>query len=107
MKIGTSKQPYCFEVNRGELFSFAGLWETWNDPNGKALESCSILTTTPNAVTFPIHDRMPVILDPQCYDLWLDSRTTDTAVISEFLKPFDAQQMRSFRVSSRESTHQR
>ncbi len=93
-RIGKAKQPYCFEVNRGELFSFAGLWETWNDPNGKALETCSILTTTPNAVTSAVHDRMPVILDPRCYDLWLD-------VISEFLKPFDARLMRCFPVSSR------
>ena len=44
-KVGRAKQPYCFEVKQGELFSFAGLWETWNDPNGKALETCSILTT--------------------------------------------------------------
>jgi putative SOS response-associated peptidase YedK len=74
--VGRTKQPYCFEVNRGELFAFAGLWETWNDPNGKALETCSILTTTPNAITAPVHDRMPVILDPRCYDLWLDPNTT-------------------------------
>jgi putative SOS response-associated peptidase YedK len=100
-RIGKGKQPYCFEVIRGELFSFAGLWETWNVPSGKALETCSILTTTPNAVTAPIHDRMPVILDPQCYDLWLDPGTTDTTVISGVLKPFDARLMRCFPVSSR------
>ena len=100
-KVGKAKQPYCLEVNRGELFSFAGLWETWNDPNGKALETCSILTTTANALTAPVHDRMPVILDPRCYDLWLDLGTTNTSVISEFLKPFDARLMRCFPVSSR------
>jgi putative SOS response-associated peptidase YedK len=100
-KVGTAKQPYCFEVNRGELFSFAGLWETWNDPSGRVLETCSILTTTPNAVTAPVHDRMPAILDPQCYDLWLDPGTTDATVISELLKPFDARLMRCFPVSSR------
>jgi len=100
-KVGRAKQPYCFEVKRGELFSFAGLWETWNDPNGKALETCSILTTTANALTAPVHDRMPVILDPQGYDLWLDPGTTDTAAISKFLKPFDAQLMSCFPVSSR------
>jgi len=100
-KVGKGKQPYCFEVNRGELFSFAGLWETWKDASGKALETCSILTTTPNAVTAPVHDRMPVILDPQYYDLWLDPGATDTTVISGFLKPFDAWLMRCFTVSSR------
>jgi len=100
-KLGKTKQPYCFEVNRGELFSFAGLWETWNDLSGKPLETCSILTTAPNVVTAPVHDRMPVILDPQCYDLWLDPSTTDATVISELLKPFDARMMRCFPVSSR------
>jgi putative SOS response-associated peptidase YedK len=84
-KVGKAKQPYCFEVNRGEVFSFAGLWESWNDPSGKAMETCSILTTTANALTAPVHDRMPVILDPHCYDRWLDRGTTDTTVISEFL----------------------
>src|ERR1035438_1118981 len=58
-------------------------------------------TTSPNALTAPIHDRMKVILDPHCYDLWLDPRTTDTAVVSEFLKPFDARLMSCFPVSSR------
>src|ERR1039458_10211961 len=100
-RVGKAKQPYCLEVNRGELFSFAGLWETWNDPNGKALETCSILTTTANALTAPVHDRMPVILDPRCYDLWLDLGTTNTSVISEFLKPFDARLMNCFPVGSR------
>lgn len=100
-KVGKTKQPYCFEVNRGELFAFAGLWETWSDPSGKTLETCSILTTTPNAITAPVHDRMPVILDPRCYDLWLDPGVTETTVISEFLKPFDARLMTCFPVSSR------
>ena len=99
--LSKTKQPYCFEVNRGELFAFAGLWETWNDPSGKHLETCSILTTTPNAITAPIHDRMPVILDPQWYDLWLNPGATDTAVVMELLKAFDACLMSSFPVSSR------
>ena len=48
---GKAKQPYCFEVNDGELFAFAGLWDRWKDPSGQWIKSCSILTTTPNAVT--------------------------------------------------------
>ena len=66
------QQPYCFEVNGGELFAFAGLWDRWKDPSGNWVKTCSILTTTPNTVTSPVHDRMPVILDPDSYDLWLD-----------------------------------
>src|SRR5580704_11970611 len=84
-----------------ELFAFVGLWEAWNEPNGKALQTCSILTTTPNAVTAPMHDRMPVILDPRCYGLWLNPGTTHTTAISEFLKPSEARLMTCFPVSSR------
>jgi len=64
-----SKQPFCFEVSDGELFAFAGLWDGWKDSNGTWVKTCSILTTTPNAITSAVHDRMPVILDPDSYDL--------------------------------------
>src|ERR1019366_5196430 len=69
-RIGKSKQPYCFEVNEGELFAFAGIWDRWKNAGGNAVETCSILTTAPNAVTAVVHDRMPVILDLESYDLW-------------------------------------
>jgi putative SOS response-associated peptidase YedK len=62
---------------------------------------CSILTTTPNAVTFPIHNRMPVILHLDSYDLWLDHGMTNVQVISELLKPYDAREMRCYPVSTR------
>ena len=81
------KQPYCFEVNEGELFTFAGIWDRWKDPSGNSLETCSILTTTPNVVTAVVHDRMPVILDLDSYDLWLDPGMRDVAAVSELLKP--------------------
>ncbi len=98
---GAAKQPFCFEVNEGELFAFAGLWDGWKDPSGNWLRTCSILTTTPNAVTSAIHDRMPVILDPASYDLWLDPGMTDVQVVSELLKPYDAMLMRCYPVSTR------
>jgi putative SOS response-associated peptidase YedK len=97
----TGKQPYCFEVNDGELFAFAGLWERWKDPDGNWIKSCSILTTTPNAVTAAVHDRMPVILDPDNYDLWLDPGFSDAAAVSELLRPYDARLMRCYPVSTR------
>jgi putative SOS response-associated peptidase YedK len=100
-KTGKSKQPYCFEVDDGQLFAFAGLWDRWKDPSGQWIKSCSILTTTPNAVTSAVHDRMPVILDPDCYDLWLDPGMHDVRVVSDMLKPYDAQLMRSYAVSRR------
>ena len=65
------------------------------------VKTCSILTTTANAVTSAIHDRMPVILDPNSYDLWLDPGIQNLAAISELLKPYDARLMRCYPVSTR------
>ncbi len=98
---GKTKQPYCFEVDEGELFAFAGLWDGWKDANGNWIKTCSILTTIPNAVTSAVHDRMPVILDPDSYDLWLDPGMTNVQVIAELLKPYSAEPMRSYPVSTR------
>lgn len=100
-RMGAGKQPFCFEVTDGELFAFAGLWDGWRDPNGQWIRSCSILTTTPNAITAIVHDRMPVILHRDDYDLWLDPRMTNVEAVSELLKPYEARFMRSFPVSSR------
>jgi putative SOS response-associated peptidase YedK len=100
-KSGKTKQPFCFEMNNGELFAFAGLWERWKDPSGNWIRTCSILTTTANAVTSAVHDRMPVILDPGDYDLWLDPGMKKIEAVSEMLKPFDARKMRSYPVSTR------
>lgn len=98
---GTSKQPFCFEVGEGELFAFAGIWDGWQDPSGRWVKTCSILTTTPNALTTTVHDRMPVILESADYDLWLDPRTQNVALISKLLKPYDARAMRFYPVSMR------
>lgn len=100
-RTGKMKQPFCFEVNNGSLFAFAGLWDRWKDPSGTWVKSCSILTTTPNAVTSAVHDRMPVILDPSNYDLWLDPGMTNVDAACDFLKPFDARLMRRYPVSAR------
>jgi putative SOS response-associated peptidase YedK len=98
---GKTRQPYCFEVNEGKLFAFAGIWDRWKDPSGQWVKSCSILTTTPNAVISPVHDRMPVILDPDSHDLWLDPGMRNAAATSELLKPYDGRLMRCFPVSAR------
>jgi putative SOS response-associated peptidase YedK len=101
MRTGKARQPYCFEVGEGELFAFAGIWDRWRNPSGNTVETCSILTTTPNAVTSAIHDRMPVILDPDSYDLWLDPGMQNVAAASELLKPCDARLMRCYPISTR------
>lgn len=100
-RTGTAKQPYCFEVSEGELFAFAGLWDGWKNAEGQWIKTCSILTTTPNAVTSAIHDRMPVILDPSDYDLWLDPGMQNVGEISQLLKPYDSKFMRCYPVSTR------
>ena len=82
------------------MFAFAGIWDRWQDPSGKLVETCSILTTAPNAVTAAVHDRMPVILEPDSYDLWLDPGTMDVSEASELLKPYDARQMRCYPIST-------
>jgi putative SOS response-associated peptidase YedK len=99
-RAGNARYPYCFEVNDGELFAFAGLWERWTDQAGKVLETCTILTTTPNAVTSAVHDRMPVILSPDAYDLWLDPGFADVTAVADVLKPYGARAMRAFPVSA-------
>jgi putative SOS response-associated peptidase YedK len=101
MRMEKIKQPYCFEVNEGELFAFAGIWERWKNPSGEWVKTCSILTTTPNAVTSAVHDRMPVILERDDYDLWLDPGMQNVAAVSELLKPCDARLMRCYPVSTR------
>ena len=96
---GASKQPFCFEVNDGELFAFAGLWDRWKDPGGQWIRSCSILMTIPNAVTAAVHDRMPVILNKEDYDLRLNPGMNNLEALTDLLKPYGL--MRSYPVSNR------
>jgi putative SOS response-associated peptidase YedK len=100
-RSGKAKQPFCFEVEDGKLFAFAGLWDRWRSPDGNPLESCTILTTTSNRLMADIHDRMPVILPADDYDLWLDPGMTDSATAVDLLKPYDAALMRDYPVSAR------
>ncbi len=103
-KIGQKeKQPYNFGMMDDSDFAFAGLWERWRDPAGPVVETCTILTSKPNALVGSVHDRMPVILKPEDYDLWLDPGVTDAALVSDCLKPFDARLMKKYAVSTRVS----
>ncbi|HJT71717.1 MAG TPA: SOS response-associated peptidase [Terriglobales bacterium] len=95
------KQPYCFEVGEGDVFALAGLWDQWRNPDGEIIESCTILTTEANSLVAEMHDRMPVIVTPDKYDVWLDPDVTDFNAIKEILKPYDADQMRRYPVSTK------
>jgi putative SOS response-associated peptidase YedK len=102
LKIGPKeKQPYNFGIMDDSVFAFAGLWERWRDPAGQVVETCTILTTKPNELVGGVHDRMPAILKPEDYDLWLDPGVTDVGLISDCLKPFDARLMKKYAVSTR------
>jgi putative SOS response-associated peptidase YedK len=82
-------------------FALAGLWERWLDSHGSAVETCTILTTTPNALVADVHNRMPAILYACDYDLWLGPRTKDPALVARCLRPFDANLMKKYPVSTR------
>jgi putative SOS response-associated peptidase YedK len=76
---------YFFDPDRHPL-ALAGLWSSWKDPiSGDRLRTCTILTTEPNDVVRPIHDRMPLILPSTAWDLWLDPETTDGGIIGDLL----------------------
>jgi putative SOS response-associated peptidase YedK len=96
---GRSKQPYCFELAGRKPFAFAGLWDQWRAPDGTSLETCTILTTTPNLILADIHDRMPVILPPASYELWLDPGFRDLETATAMLRPFNTNVMRCYPVS--------
>ena len=100
-RSGKEKQPFHFGMQDDSLFAFAGLWDCWKDSSGTAVESCTILTTTPNSLLADVHDRMPVILRQENYHLWLDPSFKDVKALEELMAPFDAAKMRSFPVSSR------
>jgi putative SOS response-associated peptidase YedK len=82
-------------------FAFAGLWESWTDPTGDIVETCTILTTTPNALVADVHNRMPVILRVEDYALWLDPRIKNPSVAGACLKPFDPALMKKYPVNTR------
>ena len=77
----------------------AGLWESWRAPGAERIESCTILTTAPNALLKPIHDRMPVIIDPKYIDLWLDANQ-NPELLTQLLKPFPPTKLTAYPVSN-------
>lgn len=97
------KQPYNIGMANDSLFAFAGLWDQWRSGTGEVIESFSILTTEANALTKDIHNRMPVILEPEQYELWLDPGVTEPAHIQELLAPFDPRRMKKYPLSPRVS----
>ena len=97
-RYGKIHQPFYVQLKKESVFGFAGLWESWNGPDGKIVESTAIITTAPNELIREIHDRMPVILHPEQYDTWLLDATRDDT-LQDLLAPYPADEMVAFRVS--------
>ena len=96
---GKEKQPYAIGLgNKGPL-ALAGLWEEWKPKDGPPLLSCTIITTEPNSLMEPIHNRMPVILGDEDIAKWLGKEPADNDAIVAMLKPFDASRMTAWPVS--------
>lgn len=94
------KQPFHFGMKDDSLFAFAGIWDRWTSPEGPIVESCAILTTTPNELLKDVHDRMPVILHPNHYHAWLTAPGLKSNHFAHILVPYDPELMRRYPVSS-------
>jgi putative SOS response-associated peptidase YedK len=99
--VGKLKQPWFFQLQDESPFLLAGLWERWRSADGVELETCSLITTEPNGLIRPLHDRMPVILRSGNVDTWLDPHTADAAVLEPLLVPLPAEAMKATSVSPR------
>lgn len=93
------KAPYRLAMKNGDLFAFAGIWDTWTDPEGQEINTFAIITTGANALTEKLHDRMPVILHQKDEHIWLDSHVVQPEQLQPLLVPYPASKMEMFPVS--------
>lgn len=96
---GKGKTPMYLRMVDGKPFAFAGLWDTWFSPDGSEVRSCTIITTEPNELVRPIHNRMPVILPPSAYRQWLTPGEGNITALQAMLKPYPASEMVAYPVS--------
>ena len=93
------KQPIYIRLEDGRPFAFAGLWEFWKSPDGTEIRSCTIITTQPNSLLQPIHNRMPVILAPDAYRVWLSPDDQAATLLNKLLVPYPPEEMVAIPVS--------
>jgi len=98
-RSGGEKQPYRITLADESLFTFAGLWESWNAPGGRDVRTFTIITTEPNGLMKPIHNRMPAMLTPEMEKVWISDEPLEE--ILHLLQPYDAKEMNAYPVSSR------
>ncbi|TKS60043.1 MAG: hypothetical protein EWM72_01728 [Nitrospira sp.] len=97
---GRTKQPMWIGLQSKRPFAFAGLWEHWTPAEGEPLETCTIITTEPNDLMAPIHNRMPVILAPTSYDQWLDPTVQQVESLKALLRPYPSEKLAAYPVST-------
>jgi len=97
-RVGKAKQPFFFQMRDERAFAFAGIWDRWRYGD-QTIKSCAIITTSANELLSPIHDRMPVIMRDDLYDLWLNPGVPGSEV-KKLLEPFPSEEMKSDPVSS-------
>jgi putative SOS response-associated peptidase YedK len=97
---GERKRPYFVRMKGGGPIAFAGLWEAWSGPNGEELETAAIVTTVANQTLRAIHDRMPVIVPPEAFDLWLDCRGVDAETAAALIQPAPDAWLEAYEVST-------
>jgi putative SOS response-associated peptidase YedK len=100
-KLGDRKQPMFITLKSGAPMGMAGLWENWKDPQGNWLRSFTIITGDPNELVAPVHNRMPVILRPDDYGLWLGETPADPEALRAACTPYPAEDMRAYPISTR------
>jgi putative SOS response-associated peptidase YedK len=93
------KIPFYLSLRSDKLMGFAGLYDKWKSPEGKIITSCTIITTSPNELVQPLHNRMPVILEPDKREMWLDKTIGDPRELMPLLKPYDAGKMKAVEVA--------
>jgi putative SOS response-associated peptidase YedK len=96
---GDRKQPFFFRLKDERPFGFAGLWERWEGQDGQVINSCTIMTTEANGVLRPVHDRMPVILHPEDYEMWLEAGERERRLLKELMRPYPDEEMTGHPVS--------
>ncbi len=98
-KLDGYKQPHYIGMKDHVPFAIAGLWEHWEGGDGSVIESCTLLTTTPNDLVSSLHNRMPVIIHPEDYDDWL-LPAPDTGLLMHLLRPYPAEEMVAYPVGT-------
>jgi len=100
LKQGKVRKPFHFRLKSGSPFGFAGLHESWTSPDNQQINTCTIITTEPNELINPIHDRMPVIIPKDFESTWMDPENLNQSELLSILNPYPAEDMKMEEVRS-------